>query len=163
MIRMLPPGGALSVCTPRCWTAGSSPTSTGATCRWACPAPSRRCSTRQASRTWPLHDCSAERTSGPVVARRRDQPLKIYAPPIKKTGLLESRDGTLRESYHMVRCSPVCWTVVYNCSCGRPWRPGPGSSTRRGSPQSTRPTSGSLSVGHGENYSQNQKYGRLPV
>ena len=38
----------------------------------------------------------------PLVAKK-DQPLKIYAPAIKKSGLLESRDGTLRDSYSKLR------------------------------------------------------------
>ena len=42
----------------------------------------------------------------PLVAKK-DQPLKIYAPPIKKSGLLESRDGTLRDSYSKLRSALV--------------------------------------------------------
>ena len=40
--------------------------------------------------------------AGPLVQTKNDN-LKIFASPIKKTGLLETRDGSLRKSYQIIR------------------------------------------------------------
>ena len=40
--------------------------------------------------------------SGPIVATK-DETLKIFASPVKKTGLLETRDGSLRKSYKIIK------------------------------------------------------------
>ena len=47
-------------------------------------------------------DYESDQHSGPIVASK-DETLKIFASPIKKTGLLESRDGSLRKSYKIIK------------------------------------------------------------
>ena len=44
----------------------------------------------------------SDRVHGRLVSSR-DAPLKIHADPVKKTGLLETRDGSLRRSYQIIR------------------------------------------------------------
>ena len=48
-------------------------------------------------------DYDSDRPQQPPLVSKKDTPLKIYAPPIKKTGLLASRDGGLRRSYQIIR------------------------------------------------------------
>ena len=48
-------------------------------------------------------DYDSERPQQSPLVSKKDTPLKIYAPPIKKTGLLASRDGGLRRSYQIIR------------------------------------------------------------
>lgn len=47
-------------------------------------------------------DYESDQHSGPIVATK-DETLKIFASPIKKTGLLETRDGSLRKSYKIIK------------------------------------------------------------
>ena len=47
-------------------------------------------------------DYESDQHTGPIVASR-DETLKIFASPIKKTGLLETRDGSLRKSYKIIK------------------------------------------------------------
>ena len=47
-------------------------------------------------------DYESDQHTGPIVATR-DETLKIFASPIKKTGLLETRDGSLRKSYKIIK------------------------------------------------------------
>ena len=73
----------------------------------------------------------------------KDAPLKIHADPVKKTGLLETRDGSLRRSYqslsHLILSAAVLSGLIR--SSGRAWCQGGQTLIRTAWPRWTRSTS----------------------
>ena len=54
----------------------------------------------------------------------RDAPLKIHADPVKKTGLLETRDGSLRRSDHQILSNLIFYHLSYQVLSDHPREPG---------------------------------------
>ena len=75
----------------------------------------------------------------------RDAPLKIHADPVKKTGLLETRDGSLRRSDHLILSSLILSYLILSGlirSSARAWYRGGQTLILTVWPRWTRSTSG---------------------